>query len=119
MPRELVISDGRVRPLIFPERLENPQALMARRIANALPFPNLLEKSRIVHNKDENYTGIRIDTAAGPVVFMMPLSPEFEFSLVHESETGKRLLCVMRGTSRNSRQVAYKLCFWLRSRGLA
>ncbi|WP_031510866.1 hypothetical protein [Streptomyces megasporus] len=119
MPAEIVVADGRVRPLIFPERLETPQAAMARRIANNLPFPALVEKSRIVHNRDENYTGIRVETQAGPIVFMMPVTSGFEFNVVHESETGPRLLCVMRGTSLNARQVAARFCFWLRSRGLA
>lgn len=118
---EIVVSEGRVRPLVFPDRLETPQAVMARRIANSLPFPALLESARIVHNKDENYTGIRIDTNAGPIVFMMPVEPGFDFSLVHESDTGMRLLCVMRarGASPNARQVAYRLCQTLRTKGLA
>ncbi|MFD9825494.1 hypothetical protein [Streptomyces violascens] len=113
---ELVISEGIVRSQA--QGPDTVHAQRARSIANFLPRPELLRDAVIVHNTDENYTGLRFDTAAGPVVVMMPVAAGFEFNVVHESETGPKILGSIKGAALPARAIAYRVSEFLRLKGL-
>ncbi|MEV6796536.1 hypothetical protein AB0M87_32150 [Streptomyces sp. NPDC051320] len=113
---ELIIAEGKVSAeAAGPDSLN---AQRARTIANYLPLPQLLAGAKVVHNLDENYTGIRIETAAGPVVIMMPVAAGFEFNIVHESETGPRILGTVKGSSLPARAIAYRISEFFHTKGL-
>ncbi|MGV9351222.1 hypothetical protein ACWDSD_42240 [Streptomyces spiralis] len=113
---EIVISGGKVAPSA--DEITTPQAAKARRIANFLPRPELLRDAVIVHNQDENTTSIRFDTTAGPIRVLLPVAEGFEFHIVHDSDTGPRILGTFRGAALSVRAVAYRISEFLRTRGL-
>lgn len=113
---EIVITGGTVTAAT--DEIQNPQAVKARRIANYLPRPSLLTSAVIVHDRDEGSTSIRFDTEAGPVRIVMPVAQGFEFHVIHDSETGPRILGSIRGTSLPVRAIAFRISEFLRTRGL-
>ncbi|NUK28301.1 hypothetical protein [Streptomyces lunaelactis] len=113
---EIVITEGKVRSETTGP--DPPSAKRARTVANFLPRPELLTGATIVHNLDENYTGIRFETNAGPVVVMMPVAAGFEFTVVHESETGSRILGSIKGQTLAARAIAYRISEFLRLKSL-
>ncbi|MFD0332257.1 hypothetical protein ACFQZC_38695 [Streptacidiphilus monticola] len=80
----------------------------------------LLEGARILHDQDENLTAIQLPSHAGPVLVVMPPAEDFEFSILHEAETGRRILGAVRPDRRtsNARQIAYCVTEFLRTRAL-
>ncbi|MER5952063.1 hypothetical protein ABT127_39105 [Streptomyces sp. NPDC001904] len=116
---EITVTNGTVKQS---KGIETPAALRARAIAGHLPRPELLSAATIVHNLDENFTGIRINTEAGAILLMLPVSPEFDFQLIHESETGPVILQAIkaheRGRILHQRVIAYRFSEALRTRGL-
>ncbi|WP_326757313.1 hypothetical protein OHB35_53330 [Streptomyces phaeochromogenes] len=113
---EIVIAAGRVTPNA--DEITTPQAVKARRIANFLPRPVLLRDAVIVHNQDDNTTSIRFDTTAGPIRILLPVAEGFEFHVIHDSDTGARILGSIRGGSISVRAIAYRISEFLRTRGL-
>ncbi|MEU6610316.1 hypothetical protein ABZ922_35610 [Streptomyces shenzhenensis] len=113
---EIVISGGRVAPSA--EEITTPQAAKARRIANFLPRPELLRDAVIEHNQDDNTTSIRFETMAGPIRILLPVAQGFEFYIIHDSDTGPRILGTFRGESLSVRAVAFRISEFLRTRGL-
>ncbi|MFD7284021.1 hypothetical protein ACFV80_45365 [Streptomyces sp. NPDC059862] len=113
---EIVISAGKVTP--GAEEIKTPQATKARRIANFLPRPELLRDAVIEHNQDDNTTSIRFDTTAGPIRILLPVAQGFEFHIIHDSDTGPRILGTIRGDSLSVRAVAFRISEFLRTRGL-
>ncbi|GGN96414.1 hypothetical protein GCM10011579_097870 [Streptomyces albiflavescens] len=117
---EIVISAGKVTART--DEIKTPEAVKARRIANFLPRPELLTGATIVHNEDEKYTAIRFETGAGPVRVVLPVAEGFEFHIIHDSETGARILGSIperhRGVSLSVRAIAYRISEFLRTRGL-
>ncbi|OIJ99034.1 hypothetical protein BIV25_11050 [Streptomyces sp. MUSC 14] len=113
---EIVIVNGKVTPETA--KINTPQAEKARGIANFLPRPELLRDAVIVHDQDEKTTSIRFDTAAGPVRVLLPVAQGFEFHIIHESDTGPRILGTFRGASLPVRSVAFRISEFLRTRGL-
>ncbi|WP_254585128.1 hypothetical protein [Streptomyces sp. AC04842] len=113
---EIVISAGKVTS--GTAEINTPQAQKARGIANFLPRPELLRDAVIEHNQDENTTSIRFDTKAGPIRVVLPVAHGFEFHIIHDSETGPRILGTFRGSSLPVRAVAYRISEFLRTRGL-
>ncbi|CAM5595003.1 hypothetical protein [Streptomyces sp. NPDC020571] len=113
---EIVISAGKVTS--GTAEINTPQAQKARGIANFLPRPELLRDAVIEHNQDENTTSIRFDTKAGPIRVVLPVAHGFEFQIIHDSETGPRILGTFRGSSLPVRAVAYRISEFLRTRGL-
>ncbi|MGI5414142.1 hypothetical protein ACQEV9_46085 [Streptomyces chartreusis] len=113
---EIVIIDGTVKT--EPGEINTPQAKTARGIANYLPRPELLRDAVIVHNQDERTTSIRFDTKAGPIRVVLPVAQGFEFHIIHDSETGPRILGTFRGASLSVRAAAYRISEFLRTRGL-
>ncbi|MFF4283031.1 hypothetical protein ACFY0Z_30140 [Streptomyces kronopolitis] len=113
---EILVSNGTVSVV---EERDTAQALQARAVANYLPRPALVEAARIVHNEDENYTGIRFNTKIGYIELMLPIAPEFEYTLVHIAPDATRILKFkVQRRSRQPRQVAYALSEFLRTRGI-
>ncbi|MFD5425473.1 hypothetical protein [Streptomyces sp. NPDC127084] len=82
---EIKISDGIVRRVQGGK--DAPMtglAVRARTIANFLPLVCQRSGAKIVHNSDQNYTGIRFETkAVGPVVLEIPTGDE-PYRLVQE-----------------------------------
>ncbi|MFI9040945.1 hypothetical protein [Streptomyces sp. NPDC053726] len=113
---EIVISEGKVTR--SRSAVNTPQALRARSIANYLPRPELLREATIVHDQDEKTTSIRFETNAGPIRVMLPVEIGFEFQVIHDSETGPRILGPIRGSSLPARVVAFRISEFLRTRGL-
>lgn len=113
---EIVISRGKVAS--GADGITTPQAAKARRIANFLPRPELLRDAVIVHNQDDNTTSIRFDTAAGPIRVLLPVAQGFEFYIIHDSDTGPRILGSFRGASLSVRAVSFRISEFLRTRGL-
>ncbi|MET8411697.1 hypothetical protein ABZV34_26990 [Streptomyces sp. NPDC005195] len=89
---EIQISGGIVRRVSGPDAPVNGIAVQARTIANFLPLSVRRAGVNIVHNLDDKYTGIRVDTKRGPIVLEMPTG-EDPYRLVHQlpepSETGR------------------------------
>ncbi|MEU7967317.1 hypothetical protein AB0D09_28220 [Streptomyces sp. NPDC049097] len=113
---EIVISAGKVTP--GAEEIKTSQAAKARRIANFLPRPELLRDAVIEHSRDDDTTSIRFDTTAGPVRILLPVAEGFEFNVVHDSDTGPRILGSFRGGSLSVRAIAFRISEFLRTRGL-
>ncbi|MDX3265603.1 hypothetical protein PV336_41645 [Streptomyces sp. MI02-2A] len=113
---EIVISAGKVTS--GAEEFKTPQAAKARRIANYLPRPELLRDAVIEHNRDDNTTSIRFDTTAGPVRILLPVAEGFEFNVIHDSDTGPRILGSFRGDPLSVRAIAFRISEFLRTRGL-
>ncbi|MFD9654939.1 hypothetical protein [Streptomyces mirabilis] len=113
---EIVISGGKVAPST--DEITTPQAAKARRIANYLPRPELLRDAVIEHNQDDNTTSLRFETAAGPIRILLPVAEGFEFHIIHDSDTGPRILGTLRGASLSVRAVAFRISEFLRTRGL-
>jgi hypothetical protein len=117
---EIVIRAGKVKTAT--DAITTPQAMRARSIANFLPIPSLLTCATIVHNEDDNSTSIRFDTQAGPIRLVLPVAEGFEFHIIHDSDTGPRILdsipSVVRGSSLSVRAVAFRISEFLRTRGL-
>lgn len=117
---EILIRAGKVKATT--EAIDTPQAKRARGIANFLPIPNLHRYATIVHNEDDNTTSIRFDTQAGPIRLVLPVADGFEFHIIHDGDTGPRILdsipSVVRGTSLSVRAVAFRVSEFLRTRGL-
>ncbi|MFF7130426.1 hypothetical protein [Streptomyces sp. NPDC008240] len=118
---EIVISGGKVAPST--DEITTPQAAKARQIANFLPRPELLQGAVIVHNQDDNTTSIRFETTAGPIRILLPVAQGFEFHIIHDSDTGPRILGTFRSTSPRGvslsvRAVAFRISEFLRTRGL-
>jgi hypothetical protein len=113
---EIVISGGKVAPST--DEITTPQAVKARRIANFLPRPELLRDAVIEHNQDDNTTSIRFETTAGPIRILLPVAQGFEFHIIHDSDTGPRILGTFRGGSLSVRAVAFRISEFLRTRGL-
>ncbi|MGW1411316.1 hypothetical protein [Streptomyces sp. NPDC002403] len=113
---EIVISEGKVTR--SRDAINAPQALRARSIANYLPRPELLREATIVHDQDEKTTSVRFETNAGPVRVMLPVETGFEFHVIHDSETGPRILGSIKGASLSARVVAFRISEFLRTRGL-
>ncbi|MGW7824108.1 hypothetical protein ACWGLF_39785 [Streptomyces puniciscabiei] len=113
---EIVITNGKVTSETGD--IDTPQAQKARRIANFFPRPELLRDAVIVHNQDDHTTSIRFDTAAGPIRILLPVAQGFEFHIIHDSDTGPRILGTFRGASLTVRAVAYRISEFLRTRGL-
>ncbi|MEU8952490.1 hypothetical protein [Streptomyces sp. NPDC048489] len=88
-----MISGGIVRRVRGTDVPMNGPAIEARRIANFLPLPVRRAGANIVHNVDDKYTGIRIDTKRGPIVLEIPADDESPYRLVHQlpepNETGR------------------------------
>ncbi|WP_338704388.1 hypothetical protein V2W30_41430 (plasmid) [Streptomyces sp. Q6] len=116
---EIVITDGTVKQA---KDIETTEALHVRAIANHLPRPELIAAATIVHNLDENSTGIRFETNAGPVLLMLPVAAGFDFHLIHESETGPVILQTIKASGNGRilppRVIAFRLSEALRTRGL-
>ncbi|NEB75666.1 hypothetical protein G3I40_10560 [Streptomyces sp. SID14478] len=116
---EIVITDGTVKQA---RDVESSEAFRVRAIANHLPRPELIAAATIIHNLDENSTGIRFETNAGPVLLMLPVAAGFDFQLIHESETGPVILQSIKAAERGRilapRVIAYRLSEALRTRGL-
>ncbi|MEU6653408.1 hypothetical protein ABZ904_29225 [Streptomyces sp. NPDC046900] len=113
---EIVISAGKVTS--GAEEIKTPQAAKARRIANFLPRPELLRDAVIEHNRDDNTTSVRFDTTAGPVRILLPVAEGFEFNVIHDSDTGPRILGSFRGGSLSVRAIAFRISEFMRTRGL-
>ncbi|MFD5572995.1 hypothetical protein [Streptomyces cadmiisoli] len=113
---EIVISGGKVAPSA--NEVTTPQAAKARRIANFLPRPELLRDAVIEHNQDDNTTSIRFETTAGPIRILLPVAQGFEFYIIHDSDTGPRILGTFRGASLSVRAIAFRISEFLRTRGL-
>ncbi|MFC5911488.1 hypothetical protein [Streptacidiphilus monticola] len=115
---EIVIKGGVVRAVASGPN--TPASLLALEIATYLPLPSLLEGARILHDQDENLTAIQLPSHAGPVLVVMPPAEDFEFSILHEAETGRRILGAVRPDRRtsNARQIAYCVTEFLRTRAL-
>ncbi|MFF7987854.1 hypothetical protein ACFZDK_54015 [Streptomyces sp. NPDC007901] len=113
---EIVISEGKVSPSA--DEITTPQAEKARRIANFLPRPELLRDAVIEHNQDEKTTSIRFETTAGPIRILLPVAQGFEFHIIHDSDTGPRILGTFRGSSLSVRAIAFRISEFLRTRGL-
>ncbi|MER8009749.1 hypothetical protein [Streptomyces sp. NPDC094149] len=113
---EIVITNGKVTPETG--EIDTPQAKKARRIANYLPRPELLRDAVIVHDQDEHTTSIRFDTMAGPIRILLPVAQGFEFHIIHDSDTGPRILGSIRGASLSIRAVAFRISEFMRTRGL-
>ncbi|MFE2991406.1 hypothetical protein [Streptomyces sp. NPDC059262] len=116
---EILVKGGTVKQS---EGIETENANLARAIVNHLAFPEMLRGATIVHNIDENYTGIRFATNAGPVLLMLPVAPGFDFQLIHESEKGPVILQTIKARERNGvlhpRVIGFRLSDVLRNRGL-
>ncbi|MDQ0956122.1 hypothetical protein QFZ24_010131 [Streptomyces phaeochromogenes] len=81
---EIRISDGIVRRVRGGKNAPmNGLAIQARTVANFLPLICQRAGASIVHNTDENYTGIRFDTKVGPVVLEIPTGDR-PYRLVHQ-----------------------------------
>ncbi|MFE0547101.1 hypothetical protein [Streptomyces sp. NPDC058891] len=113
---EIVVSAGKVTS--GAEEFKTPQATKARRIANYLPRPELLRDAVIEHNRDDNTTSIRFGTTAGLVRILLPVAEGFEFNVIHDSDTGPRILGSLRGDSLSVRAIAFRISEFLRTRGL-
>ncbi|MER5200064.1 hypothetical protein ACWD3J_41960 [Streptomyces sp. NPDC002755] len=113
---EIVITAGKVTS--GADEITTPQAQKARRIANFLPRPELLRDAVIEHNQDDNTTSIRFETTAGPIRILLPIAEGFEFHIIHDSDTGPRILGTFRGASLPVRSVAFRISEFLRTRGL-
>ncbi|MCX5106969.1 hypothetical protein [Streptomyces sp. NBC_00439] len=113
---EIVISEGRVSAST--SEIDSPHAVRARSIANYLPRPELLREASIVHDLDEKTTSIRFETKAGPIRVMLPVESGFEFLVIHDSETGPRVLGSIKGSSLSARVIAFRISEFLRTRGL-
>ncbi|MEU9015743.1 hypothetical protein AB0D12_39980 [Streptomyces sp. NPDC048479] len=113
---EIVITAGKV--TTSTDEITTPQAQKARRIANFLPRPELLRDAIIEHNQDDNTTSIRFETTAGPIRILLPVAEGFEFHIIHDSDTGPRILGSFRGASLPVRAVAFRISEFLRTRGL-
>ncbi|WP_405656398.1 hypothetical protein [Streptomyces sp. NBC_00079] len=113
---EIVIINGKVTSEAG--EIDTPQAKKARRIANFLPRPELLRDAVIVHNQDEHTTSIRFDTTAGPIRILLPVAQGFEFHVIHDSDTGPRILGSIRGASLSVRAAAFRISEFMRTRGL-
>ncbi|MER5402620.1 hypothetical protein [Streptomyces sp. NPDC002599] len=113
---EIVITAGKV--TLGADEATTSQAQRARRIANYFPRPELLRDAVIEHNRDENTTAIRFETSAGPIRVLMPVAEGFEFHIIHDSDTGPRILGSIRGSSLPVRAVAFRISEFLRTRGL-
>ncbi|WP_042375616.1 hypothetical protein [Streptacidiphilus neutrinimicus] len=101
---------------------ESAQASTARRIATFLPLPSLLAGARVLHDQDENMTALQLPTLAGPVLLVMPAAEEFEYVIIFEGETGRRIIGSVREDRRvktnAARVVAYRAAEFLRTRRL-
>ncbi|MCX4411177.1 hypothetical protein OG840_59305 [Streptomyces sp. NBC_01764] len=80
---EIKISDGIVRLVPGADAPMNGLAIQARTVANFLPLSVRRAGANIVHNVDDKYTGIRIDTKRGPIVLEMPTG-DAPYRLVHQ-----------------------------------
>jgi hypothetical protein len=113
---EIVIRGGKVAPST--DEITTLQAAKARRIANFLPRPELLRDAVIEHNQDENTTSIRFETTAGPIRILLPVAQGYEFHIIHDSDTGPRILGSFRDARLSVRAVAFRISEFLRTRGL-
>ncbi|MFF8717525.1 hypothetical protein ACF07T_39935 [Streptomyces sp. NPDC015184] len=113
---EIIIAAGKV--TASKTTIETPQAARARSIANFLPRPELLRGATIVHDQDEKTTAIRFETNAGPIRVMLPVATGFEFHVIHDSDTGPRILGSIKGNSLPPRVIAFRISEFLRTRGL-
>jgi hypothetical protein len=118
---EIQISDGIVRRVPGADAPMTGLAIQARTIANFLPLMCQRAGAKIVHNADANYTGIRFDTKAGPVVLEIP-SGDGTYRLVHEliepDETGRTEIELRHFPQiYKPRGVAHITAEFLRSRG--
>ncbi|MGW6218174.1 hypothetical protein [Streptomyces sp. NPDC055109] len=89
---EIQISDGKVRRVRPADAPTNALSIQARTVANFLPLSVRRVGTTIVHNLDDKYTGIRVDTKKGPIVLEMPTG-DAPYRLVHQlpqpNETGR------------------------------
>lgn len=119
---EIFIAYGVVSPVTGGELPQSPQATRAREVATFLPLPSLLEGARVLHDLDADLTALQLPTRVGPVLLVMPPADGFEYVLVHEGETGRRIIGTVREDRRvsrsTSRQIAYRVAELLRTRYL-
>jgi hypothetical protein len=80
---EIKISDGIVRLVPRADAPMNGLAIQARTVANFLPLSVRRMGANIVHNVDDKYTGIRVDTKRGPIVLEMSMG-DAPYRLVHQ-----------------------------------
>ncbi|WP_405968873.1 hypothetical protein OG613_47020 (plasmid) [Streptomyces sp. NBC_00015] len=80
---EIKISGGHVRRVPGADAPMNALAIQARKVANFLPLSVRRAGADIVHNVDDKYTGIRVNTKRGPVVLEMPTG-DANYRLVHQ-----------------------------------
>ncbi|MFF0142642.1 hypothetical protein ACFYRN_40195 [Streptomyces sp. NPDC005227] len=80
---EIQISDDTVRRVRPADAPVNALAIQARTVANFLPLSVRRVGTTIVHNLDDQYTGIRVDTKEGPIVLEMPVG-DAPYRLVHQ-----------------------------------
>ncbi|MCT9093441.1 hypothetical protein N4G70_31915 [Streptomyces sp. ASQP_92] len=119
---EITISEGIVRRTEGGQGAPNtPQAIQARTIANFLPLHCQRAGAKIVHNVDARYTGIRMETSAGPVIIEMPTEAGGVFRVVQEfiePVNGKTERELVRFPQIYKAQgIAYMTSEFLRSRG--
>ncbi|MFI9825251.1 hypothetical protein ACIHFC_33160 [Streptomyces sp. NPDC052013] len=119
---EIQITDGIVRRVRGGQGAPmNTLSIQARTVANFLPLLCQRAGAKIVHNSDANYTGIRFDTHAGPVVLEMPTG-DGPYRLVHEliepDKTGRTEVELRRFPQIYKPQgIAHITAEFLRSRG--
>ncbi|MDQ1051756.1 hypothetical protein [Streptomyces sp. V4I2] len=80
---EIKISDGIVSRVRGADAPMNGLAIQARTVANFLPLSVRRAGADILHNIDDKYTGIRVNTKRGPVVLEMPTG-DANYRLVHQ-----------------------------------
>lgn len=80
---EIRVSDGIVRRVPGADAPMNALAIQARRVASFLPLSVRRAGADIIHNVDERYTGIRVNSKRGPVVLEMPAG-DANYRLVHQ-----------------------------------
>lgn len=119
---EIMIVENRVRKVRGGmDAPNNPRAIEARRIAGFLSLVARRADAKIVHNVDDSYTGIRLETRSGPIIIEVPTDPEAGFRLVLEfiepvnGRTGKQL--VSYPAKRTAKAKAFLAEEYLKSRG--
>ncbi|MFI6340769.1 hypothetical protein [Streptomyces sp. NPDC050535] len=80
---EIKISDGIVSRVRGADAPMTGLAIQARKVANFLPLSVRRAGADIIHNVDDKYTGIRVNTNRGPVVLEMPTG-DSAYRLVHQ-----------------------------------
>ncbi|WP_345127865.1 hypothetical protein [Streptomyces chiangmaiensis] len=98
--------------------MQPPGGADGRRTPTKFEDPELLRDAVIEHNRDDNLTSIRFDTTAGLVRILLPVAEGFEFNVIHDSDTGPRILGSFRGSSLSVRAIAFRISEFLRTRGL-